>query len=60
MPPSATDSPAASAPGNTAEVNSHLDAIDGILSQAKDGKLSQDQTAQLKAHVDALRQLIKQ
>jgi hypothetical protein len=59
MTPTATDRPAATS-SNTAEVNSHLDAIDAILSQAHDGKLSKDQAVQLKAHVDALRQLIKQ
>jgi hypothetical protein len=56
MTPAATDSTPAMA--NTAEVTTHLDAIDSILSQAKDGKLSKDETAQIKAHVEQLRQIL--
>ena len=39
-------------------MTTHLDAIDSILSQAKDGKLSKDETAQIKAHVEQLRQIL--
>ena len=35
-----------------------LAAIDAILNQAKDGKLDKAQTAQLKAHVEQLRQIV--
>ena len=56
MTPAATDASAATS--NTAEVTTHLDAIDSILSQAKDGKLSKDETAQIRAHVEQLRQIL--
>jgi len=42
------------------EADKHLDAIQGILNQAKDGKLDKSQTDQIKTHLEQLRQLIGQ
>ncbi len=52
---SASAAPAASA---NPEIEKHFQAIDEILSKAKNGKLDKDQTDQIKMHVDQLRQLI--
>jgi hypothetical protein len=55
MSPSA---PSATGGAANAEAAKHLDAIDEILSKAKDGKLDKDQTEQIKTHLDQLRQLL--
>jgi hypothetical protein len=46
--------------GTMSTADQQFDAIDAILSQAKDGKLDKAQTDQLKAHIDQLRQIVKQ
>ena len=45
--------------GANANAQKHLDAIDDILSKAKNGKLEKEQTEQIKMHLDQLRQLLK-
>jgi hypothetical protein len=42
------------------EADKHLDAIQNILNNAKDGKLDKSQTDQIKSHLEQLRQLIAQ
>jgi hypothetical protein len=54
-----TMSPSGESAGANAEADKHLDAIDAILSKAKDGKLDKDQTEQIKMHLEQLRQLLK-
>jgi hypothetical protein len=63
--PTATDSQSKSAasPSESAghsEADKHLDAIQDILSKAKDGKLDKEQTDQIKTHLEQLRQLLAQ
>jgi hypothetical protein len=45
---------------NRTEIQRHLDAIQSLLTQAKDGKLDKAQTDQLKSEVEQLRQLLGQ
>jgi hypothetical protein len=51
------------APTDTAssnmEADKHIDAINDILSKAKDGKLDKEQIDQIKMHLDQLRQSLK-
>jgi hypothetical protein len=63
--PAATDSQSKSAASPSvsaghSEADQHLDAIQDILSKAKDGKLDKEQTDQIKTHLDQLRQLLAQ
>jgi hypothetical protein len=62
MAPRPSDDQAAKPAATTghAEADKHIDAIQSILNQAKDGKLDKDQTEQIKTHLDQLRQLIGQ
>lgn len=45
---------------NRTEIERHLEAIQNLLNQAKDGKLDKAQTDQLKTEVEQLRQLLGQ
>jgi hypothetical protein len=62
MTPTPSDDQAAkpSARSGHAEADKHIDAIQDILSKAKDGKLDKEQTEQIKTHLEQLRQLIGQ
>jgi enterochelin esterase-like enzyme len=42
------------------EADKHLDAISAILSQSKTGSLTKAQAAEIKKHVEELRQLLQQ
>jgi len=52
-------SPAPEGAGHS-EADKHLDAIQQILDQSKDGKLDKSQTEQIKTHLEQLRQLLRQ
>jgi hypothetical protein len=55
-----TDQSKAAAQVGHADADVELDAISAILAQSKSGTLTKAQTAALKKHVAALRQLLQQ
>jgi hypothetical protein len=56
----AADQAKASEQVDHAEANKHLDAISEILNKSKTGTLTRTQTAELKKHVEELRQVLQQ